>query len=58
MSQIIHCPKCHKKIDEREMKDGEIIKKYCDDCKIWFWILGELKIRILIDANLKINKKE
>jgi len=56
MNHLIHCPKCQKKIDEREMREGEIIKKYCENCKIWFWVLAELEIKILIEAN-KISDK-
>jgi phage FluMu protein Com len=45
----IHCPKCGKLLDKRELNDGEIIQKYCPDCKInWVFV---------VETNLKSFKE-
>jgi transcriptional regulator NrdR family protein len=55
---LIHCPLCGNKVDERDMKDGEIIRKRCEKCEIFFWVLGEMTIRVLVDPKetKKVNK--
>lgn len=36
------------------MKDGELIKKYCDKCKIYFWVLAEIVVKELVEyKNIK-----
>jgi len=50
MKHIIHCPKCNKKIDERDnLQEGELIKKRCETCKLTFWVLPEMKLTYLVD---------
>ena len=56
--QIIHCPKCNKKVDEREFKDQEIIKKHCDVCNLDFWVLAEIELRTLVKFNTSEETKE
>jgi len=34
------------------MREGEILKKYCETCKIWFWVLAELEIKILTEYKI------
>jgi phage FluMu protein Com len=42
----IHCPVCGKLLDKRELQDGELIEKYCPDCKINFVFVVSVVLKV------------
>lgn len=47
---ILHCPKCNNKVDEMDLEVGQLYKKHCQKCSIEFWVLAEIKVKVLLEA--------
>jgi len=50
---LIHCPRCNKKVAEQEIKVGDNVRFWCENCKKPFWVVGELKTKELVEYEEK-----